>query len=114
MEKIKLIIDALDSVNLFDIVVYDMKEKSPFFDYIVISSSTSERQLQASISHITKGLVEHKYEPPRVEGKNSNSWILIDCGDIIVNVFTKDEREHYNLEKMLAEINNIDLEKLRK
>lgn len=114
MEKIKLIVDALDSVNLFDIVVYDMKEKSPFFDYVVIASSTSERQLQASISHITKGLVEAKYQAPRVEGKNSNAWVLIDCGDIIVNVFTKDEREHYNLEKMLAEINNIDLDKLRK
>lgn len=114
MEKIKLVIDALDSVNLFDIVVYDMKEKSPFFDYLVISSSTSERQLQAVIGYITKGLVENGYEAPRVEGKNSNAWVLVDCGDIVVNVFTKDEREHYNLEKMLAEINDIDLEKLRK
>ena len=113
MEKIKVILEALDAVNLFDIVVYDMKEKSPFFDYFLIASSTSDRQLQASISHISKDLLEAGFEHPRVEGKNSNSWILIDCKDIIVNVFTKDEREFYNLEKMLAEIESIDIEQLK-
>lgn len=113
MDKLKIVIDALEGVNLFDIVVYDMREKSPFFDYLVVSSSTSERQLNASLSHVSKGLVENGYTAPNVEGKNSKSWILIDCQDIVVNVFTKEEREYYNLEKMLAEIENINLEKLR-
>lgn len=113
MDKLKLVIDALESVNLFDIVVYDMREKSPFFDYFVVSSSTSERQLNATLSHVTKNLVENNYPAPNVEGKNSKQWILIDCKDIVVNVFTKDERIYYNLEKMLAEVEEIDLEKLR-
>lgn len=113
MDKIKLVIDALESVNLSDIVVYDMREKSPFFDYFVISSATSDRQLNASISHIQKGLQEHGYETANVEGKNSNSWILADCKDIIVNIFTKDEREYYSLEKMLVEIDEVDLRKIR-
>ncbi len=113
MDKLKLIVDALESVNLFDIVVYDMREKSPFFDYLVVSSSTSERQLNATMQHISKNLIENNYEAPNVEGKNSKSWILIDCQDIIVNVFTKEERLFYNLEKMLAEIEEISLEKLR-
>lgn len=113
MDKLKLVIDALESVNLFDIVVYDMREKSPFFDYFIVSSSTSERQLNATLQHVSKNLVSNNYDAPNVEGKNSNSWILIDCKDIVVNVFTKEEREYYNLEKMLAEIDNLDLEKLR-
>lgn len=113
MEKIKLVIDALESVNLSDIVVYDMREKSPFFDYLVISSSTSERQLQASMQHITSNLVQAGYEAPTVEGKKSNSWILVDCKDIIVNVFTKEERVYYNLEKMLAEIEELNLDKIK-
>lgn len=113
MDKLKLVIDALESVNLFDIVVYDMREKSPFFDYLVISSSTSERQLNAAISHIQNDLAENGYDYANVEGKNSKSWVLVDCKDIVVNVFTKDEREFYNLEKMLAEIDELDLEKLR-
>ena len=113
MDKIKIVLDALDSVNLSDIVVYDMREKSPFFDYLAIASATSDRQLNASVSYIQKGLQEHGYSTANVEGKNSNSWILVDCKDIIVNVFTKDERVYYNLEKMLAEIDELDLEKIR-
>ena len=103
----------MESVNLSDIVIYDMREKSPFFDYFTIASATSDRQLKATISHIQKGLKEHGYKLANVEGKNSNSWILADCQDIIVNIFTKDEREHYDLEKMLVEIDELDIEKLR-
>lgn len=113
MDKLKIVLEALDSVNLFDVVVYDMREKSPFFDYLVISSSTSARQLKGAVTHIQNDLAKAGYEIASVEGKNSNSWILVDCKDIIVNVFTKEEREHYNLEKMLAEIEELNIEELR-
>lgn len=113
MEKIKLIIDSLEAVNATDIVIYDTRGKSPFYDYFVISSVNSDRQLQGAISHIQDDLAKEKYEIARIEGKNSNSWVLIDCKDIIVNVFTKDEREYYNLEKMLAEIEEINIEDLQ-
>jgi ribosome-associated protein len=113
MDKMKLVLDALDGVNLSDIVVYDMRGKSPFFDYVAIASATSDRQLNATVSHIQKGLKEHGYDMANVEGKNSNSWVLVDCGDIIVNIFTKEERVYYNLEKMLAEIDELDLKRLR-
>lgn len=112
MKKIEVIVEALESVNLKDIEVYDMKEKSPFYDYLIISSATSDRQLQAAISHIQKDLAENDFPHPRVEGKNSNSWVLIDAKDIVVNVFTKEEREYYNLEKMLVEIRKVELDKL--
>lgn len=113
MKKIEVIIEALESVNLSNIEIYDMREKSPFYDYLIISSATSDRQLQAAISHIQNDLAEHKYDHPRVEGKNSNSWVLIDAKDIVVNVFTKEERDYYNLEKMLVEIRKVELEELK-
>ncbi len=113
MKKIEIVINALEDVNLSDIEIYDMREKSPFFDYLIISSASSDRQLQAAISHIQKDLAENEYSQPRVEGKNSNSWILIDCKDIIVNVFTKEEREYYNLEKMLVEIQKVELNQIK-
>lgn len=109
MEKINLVINALEDVKAFDIVIYDMREKSPFFDYFIISSATSQRQLQAAVRHITDDLTINKFPSPSIEGKNSNSWILIDCKDIIVNVFTKEEREYYDLEKMLTQIKELDI-----
>lgn len=113
MTKIEVIVDALEGVNLKDIEVYDMREKSPFYDYLVISSATNSRQLQAVITHVQEGLAVHKYGHAKVEGKDSNSWILVDCKDIIVNVFTEEERAFYNLEKMLAEIEKINLQELK-
>ncbi len=112
MKKIEVIIDALESVNLSDIEIYDMREKSPFYDYLIISSATSDRQLQASITHIQDDLAKNNFSHPRVEGKNSNSWVLIDAKDIVVNVFTKEERAYYNLEKMLLEIRKVELTEL--
>ena len=104
--------DALDTLNLSDVEIYDMRNKSPFFDFLIIASATSQRQLQAAIAHVTGDLTKNDYEAPRVEGKNSNSWVLIDCKDIIINVFTKEEREYYNLEKMLVEIEKINRDNL--
>ena len=113
MTKIQVIINALQDINAFDIIVYDMKEISPFFDYFVISSASSDRQLNAAISHISNDLAKEGLESPKVEGKDSRSWILVDAGDVIVNVFTKEEREYYNLEKMWAGIETVDIEKLK-
>lgn len=113
MTKIQVIVNALEDINAFDIIVYDMREISPFFDYFVISSATSDRQLQAAITHISNDLAKEKLGHPKVEGKNSKSWVLVDAGDVIVNVFTKEEREYYNLEKMWAGIETIDINTLR-
>ncbi len=113
MTKIQVIINALEDINAFDIVVYDMREISPFFDYFVISSASSDRQLQAAITHISNDLSKENFDHPKFEGKDSKSWILVDANDVIVNVFTKDEREYYNLEKMWAEIETIDIAKLK-
>lgn len=113
MTKIQVIINALEDINAFNIVVYDMQGISPFFDYFVISSANSDRQLGAAITHISDDLSKEKYDSPVVEGKNSKSWVLIDTKDIIVNVFTQEEREYYNIEKMWAEIEPLDLDKLK-
>ena len=113
MTKIEVIVNALEDINAFDVIVYDMREISPFFDYFVISSATSDRQLQAAITHISNDLAKEKFDHPKVEGKASKSWILVDANDVIVNVFTKEEREYYNLEKMWAGIKTIDIKTLR-
>jgi len=110
MTKIEIIVAALEDINASDILVFDTRGKSPFFDYFAVSSVTSDRQLQAAISHINKDLADNDFPHPVVEGKNSKSWVLIDCKDIIVNIFTREEREHYNIEKMMVGIEQLELE----
>ena len=111
MTKIEIIVNALEDINASDILVFDTRDKSPFFDYFVVSSATSDRQLQAAITHINQDLAKNDFPHPVIEGKNSKSWVLIDCKDIIVNIFTREEREYYNIEKMMVGIEQLDLVK---
>lgn len=104
MNKINVIINSLESIKLDDIIIYDMRSKSPFFDYFVLSTASNSRQLQAALAHIKDDLTREGYDIPNFEGTNSNSWVLVDAKDIIVNIFTKEDRLFYNIEKMWLDI----------
>jgi len=112
MEKIQVIKNTLQDLKLEDIIIYDMRGKSPFFDYFILSTATNKRQLQAATKHLKDDLSEHNFSLPLVEGTESGTWLLADCKDIIVNVFTRDEREYYNIEKMWLDIPQIDINSL--
>ena len=111
MTKIEVITNALEDINAFDIIIFDTRNKSPFFDYFVISSASSDRQLQAAINHINQDLAKNGYDHPVVEGKGSKSWVLIDCKDVIVNIFTREERDFYNIERVFAGTEQLEVKK---
>jgi len=109
MEKLAIIRKALDDINAFDLAIYDMKGVSPFYDYMVIASVSSTRGLNAAIRHLSDDLSEAGHTKYRVEGKESDSWVLFDAKDIIVNIFTKEERLYYDIEKVLAGVPKVQL-----
>ena len=49
---------------------------------------------------------------PRIEGHQNSSWVLMDFGDVIVHVFSKEDREFYNLERIWADCTGVDVESL--
>ena len=112
MNKINTVIQALESVKLTDIIIYDMRERSPYFDYMILSTASNSRQLQAALKHLKDDLNAQKYDNPNVEGAQSNAWVLMDARDIVVNIFTPEERKYYNMEKMWLDIPTIPLETL--
>ena len=50
--------------------------------------------------------------PLHIEGKRGVGWILVDFGDVIVNVFDKQSREFYNLDRHFSEENRVDISEL--
>ena len=102
LSKIDLIIDAISKVKAHDIIVYDSKYKNPFYDNIIIASVDSKKQATAAISYVYDRLKENNYLIRNTEGYDTE-WVLIDMYDVILSIFTNDERKHFELEKIYME-----------
>ena len=99
----------LDNKKAIDVVVIDIMEKSSFADYLVIASGSSERQVNSLVDEVEEQFAKEGLFVKSIEGKNSG-WILMDFGDVIVNIFTKEMREKYNIEKVWGDCSFLDVE----
>ncbi len=108
MEMLKKIKDNIDKVKGYDVICYDMKGVSPLFDYMFIVTIDSPRQADALATYIKEDYEALGINLRAIEGKGS-SWVLMDCKDIIIHIFTREEREHYSLEKLYMEMPRVEL-----
>jgi len=81
-----------------DIVVLHIEDKILVTDYFVIASAANKRQIQAIAFDVRERLREAGYREVRIEGYEEASWVLVDCGPVVVHVFREDLRSYYDLE----------------
>lgn len=93
-----------------DITVIDIQGKATFADYFVICSGSSERQVNSLTDEVEDRLAEAGLYVKSIEGKQGSGWILMDFGDIIVNLFTQEMREKYSIEKVWGDCQFIEVE----
>lgn len=100
MEMAKLAYEALDEKKGEDIKIIEIGEVSSIADYFIIANGTNTSQVDALVSAVEEALGRKGYEPKRIEGIRSASWILMDYGDVVVHVFSKEDRLFYDLERI--------------
>lgn len=83
-----------------DTVAYDISKKSPLVTYTIITSAASDKRAQSLAYYAREALEERGYRVDHIEGKRGSAWILVDAGHILVNVFTREERERFKLEDL--------------
>ena len=81
-------------------MLLDLRELVPFADYFVIMSAESSRQIEALEVDLTQALKEAGISRHHREGTPSSGWVLLDFSDVIVHVFSPEEREFYDLERL--------------
>lgn len=108
-EKTRLCALAADSKKAADIVVLDVEPHSSIADHFLICSGTSDRQVQAIADAIADELAQQGEKPRAVEGYQQGSWILIDCIDLIVHVFSDESRRFYNLERLWHQAAQVEV-----
>ena len=105
-KEVASIVNIIEDKKGQDIKVYDMRGRSPFFDYSILCTGSSSRNIEAIASDIKKSLTNSR----NVEGLEECNWVLIDGGDIIVSVFSKDAREYYQLDAFYSGVNGNQTE----
>ena len=92
-----------------DVTVYNVSEDSSITDYYVNATGRSSTNVAALADEVTyKTSLAGRHEL-RVEGRSGNSWLLVDYGDVIVNIFDRASREFYNFDRLLPEAGKVDI-----
>ena len=108
MESIALakkIMTILEEKKATDILALDISEISTLADYFVLASAENVRQLDA----LEDAVEEDVRLEVNKEGESSSGWILMDYRDIVVHLFTKEQRAFYDLEKIWSDAKRTEI-----
>ena len=103
MSKIELhhaIIDVLEEKKGEDILLLDLRGVAEICDYFVICNGTSDRMLEALSDDLVRKIRKLHNIKGHLEGRGRDGWILIDYGDVMVHLFSPDQRDFYALEEL--------------
>lgn len=99
-EKLAVAVRAAQDRKALDLNVLNLTGLSSFTDYFVICSGSSTRHSQAICDAILEELDELGTRPTHVEGYSQAEWILVDCLDIVIHIFSERSRHFYDLERL--------------
>lgn len=108
-EQALLTAKALSSKKGLDIQIIEIGDISVLADYMVIATGTSSTHVKALADEVEYRLDEAGISVSHIEGYRSNTWILLDYVDVIVNVFSDEAREFYDLERLWRDGKSVDL-----
>ena len=99
-ELVKLAYNALSDKKGGDIKIIDIHEVSVLADYFIIADGSNINQVQAMADHVQEVLARAGWECHQIEGYQNANWILLDYGDVIIHLFSREDRLFYDLERI--------------
>lgn len=104
--------DALDEKLGEDIEILKIDEISVIADYLVIANGDNPNQIRAMLEQVEQRMMEAGFDTKRIEGNAKSTWILMDYGDVIVHIFSREDRLFYDLERIWRDGKKIDRESM--
>jgi len=101
--KQRLVVEALEDVKGFDIVIFNTAKMPTMFERVIIASGTSNTQVKALADRVREKMTEAGGRVYGMEGEKGGEWVLVDLGEVVVHIMHPTVREFYNLEEVWGE-----------
>ncbi len=98
-EAVKVLVEKL----ALDITMYNVTAHTSITDYYVNATGRSLTHVASLADDVVDNFELRGQNPLRVEGKKGNSWILVDFGVLIINIFDSEGRSFYNFDRLMPE-----------
>jgi len=99
-QRIKKIVDVLDSKKAEEIEVFDLTDKGYITNHVIIATALNNKHSIALLSHLKDELKPAGEEFVRTE--EDGDWTIVDLGDILIHIMTQSHRDIYSLEQFLS------------
>ena len=110
-KKMSIAANALNGKKALELNVLKISELTVLTEYFVLATATSATHVRALADEVEEKLAEQGVKPDHIEGR-STGWIVIDFGSVIVHIFNREQRAFYDLDRMWADGEPVDLEKI--
>jgi ribosome-associated protein len=92
------------------VTVYDVRGLSSYADYLVLMTADSDRQASAIADNVDAQMRAAGLPKLAVEGYESGRWIIVDYGDVVAHVMSRESREFYDLDGLWADAPRFTVE----
>ena len=99
-EITRAIVTTLEEKKGENILLMDISEISSFADFFILCNGTSARMLHSLADALMDTVKKDYHLHPRLEGNAVGGWVVLDMGDIVVHLFSPEQREYYSLEQL--------------
>lgn len=99
-KKIEAIVKVIFEKKGDDILVMDLKKRSPITDYFIICTAQSPMHAQAICRELEQKLKQDAIRPHHIEGYNNGQWVILDYWDFVIHIFLSEVRAYYGLERL--------------
>jgi ribosome-associated protein len=93
-----------------DVLVLDVRGLASYADYFVLMTADSDRQASAIADHVEATMKANGHTKVGAEGYETGRWILVDYGDVLAHVMSRDTRQFYDLEGLWADAPRLTVE----
>jgi ribosome-associated protein len=108
-ESIKIALRALDSKKADDLKLLRVEKQTTLADYFIIAGGNSVTQTRALADEAELKLKEAGFTPKNIQSDTGHTWVILDYYDFLINVFYKETREFYALERLWRDAEDVDI-----